>query len=186
MKTLFVALVALLFAFFIGCQSSITDPVSENTNMTGTVEDETIAYKDAVSYWPGVIRLDGSICEPIHNTCNTTLIAGVIRYDIKPILTGGHTIRALKVGLYVNAEFKPNFSETSGPWRVYGRTEDIVSLRASNQEVYTLNKNFLLGNTGDYRLILALKFEVNEKVVKLVSMELRNNYSVVPIGDPEW
>jgi len=45
MKTLFVALVALLFAFFIGCQSSITDPVSETTNMAGTVDEETFLTK---------------------------------------------------------------------------------------------------------------------------------------------
>jgi hypothetical protein len=186
MKTLFVSLVVLLFAFFIGCQNSITDPVSETTNMTATVEDETVAYKDAVSLWPGVIKLDENICEPIHNTCNTTLIAGVIKYDIKPIRAGHHLVTALKVGIYINAELKSGFNDSDGPWRVFGMTEDYVYLSTSNQEVYTLNKEFFVRNTGNYRLILALRFEVHEKVVKLVSMELRNYYTVFPIGDPQW
>lgn len=186
MKTLFVSLVALLFAFFIGCQNSITDPVSENTNMTATVQDETIAYKDAVSLWPGVIKLDGNICEPIHNTCDVTLISGIIRYNIKPIRAGHHLITALNVGVYINAELKSGFDDTDGPWRVFGMTQELVYLPTSNQEVYTLDKEFFVRNTGNYRLILALKFEVNEKVAKLISMELRNYYTVVPIGDPQW
>jgi hypothetical protein len=185
MKTLFVAFVALLFAFFIGCQNSITDPVSENTNMTGTVDEETVAYKDAVSMWPGLIELGGSICEPIHNTCNTTLIAGVIRYDIKPIITGNHTVRALKVGLYVKAEFKPNFGETNGPWRVFGMTQDIVYLSNSGGRFYTLDKEFLLTNTGDYRLKLVLKFKVSKSALVLISMDVKK-CAEQPIGDPEW
>jgi len=185
MKTLFVALVALLFAFFIGCQNSITDPVSETTNMAGTVDEETVAYKDAVSMWPGVIELDGSICEPIHNTCNTTLIGGVIRYDIKPLPPRRHFIPKLKVGVYVNAEFKPNFTETSGPWRVFGMTQDIVYLSTSGEEFYTLDKEFLLTNTGDYRLKLVLRFKVSKSALVLISMDLKK-CAYVPIGDPEW
>jgi hypothetical protein len=186
MKTLFVAFAALLFAFFLGCQSSITDPVvSEQSNMTATVDEETFAFKDAISCWPGFIKLDGNICEPIHNTCNTTLIAGVIRYDIKPIITGNHTVRALRVGLYINAEFKPNFDETNGPWRVFGMTQDIVSLRASNGEVYTLDKEFLVTNTDNYRLKLALSFKVTKNDLTIISMELKKRADI-PIGDPEY
>ena len=61
MKTLFVALVALLFAFFLGCQSSITDPVApDQTNLASAVDQETFAYKDVISTWPGLIRINTS------------------------------------------------------------------------------------------------------------------------------
>ncbi|HEY6436132.1 MAG TPA: hypothetical protein VIY47_06055 [Ignavibacteriaceae bacterium] len=186
MKNLFVALLALLFAFFLGCQSSITDPVvSEPTQFTDSAQEETIVYKDAVSMWPGVIKLDGSVREPIHNTSNTTLISGLVRYYIKPIRAGHHMITAVKVGVFVNAGFKRNFAETSAPWRVNGMTEETVYLLTTDHEVYTLDKEFLLTNTGDYRLKLALRFQVNEKDLKLISMELKKSPDVSS-GDTEF
>jgi len=185
MKTLFVAFVALLFAFFIGCQSSITDPVSENTNMTGTTDDETFVYKESVSAWPGVIRFDKDICEPIHNTCNTTVIGGVIRYkvdasrmpyDTEPI--------SKKVSIYINAEIKSGFGGVNGAWIVFGRTEKIVYLPTPNDQIYTFEKEFTVKNTGNFCLKLAVKFELVNKSVKLVSMILRK-CAELPIGDPE-
>lgn len=186
MKTLFISLVAVLFAFFLGCQNSITDPVvPETTNIAGTVDEETVAYKDAVSLWPGVIKLEESICEPIHNTCNTTFIGGVIRYDIKPLPPRHRFQPTLKVGVYINAEFKSNFFETVDPWRVYGMTEDIIYFSAAEQEFYTLDKEFLLTNTGDYRLKLVLRFRVSKTALVLISMDLKK-CADVPIGDPEY
>ena len=60
MKTLFVALVALLFAFFLGCQSSITDLRSQAIqNSWGSASEETFAYKDAFNFkYPELIRLE--------------------------------------------------------------------------------------------------------------------------------
>ena len=186
MKTLFVALVALLFAFFIGCQSSITDPVSDNTNMTGTVEDETIAYKDAVSYWPGVIKFDTDICEPIHNTCNTTVIGGVIRYKVEKltIIPAVEPINR-KVSIYINAEIKSGFGGEHGPWAVFGFSEELFYWSTTNDPVYIFEKEFAVKNTGDVKLKLAVKFEVINRSVKLASMILRK-CADVPIGDPEW
>jgi hypothetical protein len=186
MKTLFISLVAVLFAFFLGCQNSITDPVvPESTNIAGAVDEETFAYKDAVSLWPGLIKLDESICEPIHNTCNTTLIGGVLRYDIKGLPPRHRFIPTLKVGIYINAEFKSNLFETANTWRVYGMTEDIVYFSAAEQQFYNLDKEFLLTNTGDYRLKLVLKFKVYKNYLELVSMDLKNRGDVA-IGDPEY
>lgn len=186
MKTLFVSLVAVLFAFFAGCQNSITDPVvPESTNVAGTVDEETVAYKDAISSWPGIIKLDESICEPIHNTCNTTLIGGVIRYNIQGLPPRHRFIPVLKVGIYINVEFKSNLFETADTWRVNGRTEDIIYFTAADQQFYNLDKEFLLTNTGDYRLKLVLKFKVYKKSLELVSMELKNRGDVA-IGDPEY
>ena len=56
MKTLFVALVALLFAFFIGCQSSVTDPeVPESNEYIGYTDEESFAYKDVFTFtYPNV------------------------------------------------------------------------------------------------------------------------------------
>ena len=171
MKTLFVALVALLFAFFLGCQSSITDPVLENTN-----------YKDAVSYWPGVINFDTDICEPIHNTCNTTVIAGVIRYKIDKFTIPSATEPVnRKVSIYINATVKG----LDAVWTVYGMSEEIVYLSNINEQVYIFDKEFAVRPTGhNFKLKLVVKFELDGKSVNLVSMELRL-CNDIPIGDPE-
>jgi hypothetical protein len=187
MKTLFVALVALLFAFFIGCQSSITDPVSETTNIAGTLDEESFAYKDAVSVWPGVIDFNTDICEPIHNTCNTTVIAGVVRYKVDKFRVPYATEPVnRKVSIYINAKIKYGFGgETGRPWIVFGMSEEIFYWSTTYDYVYIFEKEFAVRNTGDLRLKLVVKFEVIGTNVKIASMVLRKCADVV-IGDPEF
>ena len=187
MKTLFVALVALLFAFFLGCQSSITDPeVPESNPFVSSTDEESFAYKDAVSVWPGVINIKTDICEPIHNTCNTTVIAGVIRYKVEKYTIPSATEPVnRKVSIYINAQIKSGFGHENGLWTVFGFSEEIFYWSTTNDQVYLFEKEFAVRNTGDFRLKLAVKFEVSGTSVKLVSMVLRKCADVA-IGDPEY
>jgi len=183
MKTLFVALVALLFAFFLGCQNSITDPeVPESNPFVSSTDEESFTYKDAVSYWPGVINLHTDICEPIHNTCNTTVIAGVIRYKVDKFLIPSATEPVnRKVSIYINAQIKSGFGHGNGLWTVFGFSEEIFYWSATNSRGYIFEKEFAVRNTGIYRLKLAVKFEVIGTSVNIVSMNLKLAPGQLPI-----
>ena len=90
-----------------------------------------------------------------------------------------------KVSIYINAEIKSGFGGENGPWTVFGFSEEIVYWSTTNDQVYIFEKEFAVKNTGDVKLKLAVKFEVINRSVKLVSMILRK-CADVPIGDPEW
>ena len=163
MKTLFVSLVALLFAFFIGCQSSITDPaLSENTAIA---EEEEMAFKDAVSSFPGLIKLDGNLFDPIHLPYPVQM-EGTIRYNLE-MLT--NIDQALKVSIYINATLKSGCPGQNKHWMVYGLTEDVLTSYTNR----ILEKSFEVRNTGNCNYKFVLRFKVNEKEVILISTELK-------------
>jgi len=202
MKTLFVALVALLFAFFIGCQSSITDPVSETTNMAGTVDEETFAYKDVFTFtYPNVIKLSGSIYDPSHRLNALAEIEGVVRYGFQEVNSGTpgekyvdinkikpsdiSPSKKLKVNLFVDAVLKPNCVIHNQPWTVKKAAEQIVTVNAANQSVVYIQKSFRVSNTCCAPLNLIFKFEVFGRELRLVSMELKLVDGSEPIEDEE-
>ena len=191
MKTLFVSLAALLFAFFLGCQNSITDPVvPESTEFVGNAEEETSAYKDVFNFnYPEMIKLDGTLFDPSHRLNSFAEIKGVVRYGIKEVNSGtpAEKIREfykvtpggispdknLKVKLYVDAALKVNCPRHNQPWTVKKAAEQIVTVSSANQSVIYFQKSFRVENTCCAPLNLIMKFEVNERALKLVSMELK-------------
>jgi len=186
MKTLFVALVAILFAFFLGCQSSITDPeVLEPTKFVGASEQENSAYKDALSYYPGTIKLDGMLYDPSHHFNSFAEINGIVRYRLEQTNTAKRPPRsAIKVQLYINAELIGGHTGKKLPWTVNGTSEDIIYTSPTNQAVYCLEKAFRVKNTCCNTLNLVLKFKVAEKLLTLESMHLMTaNTRILPIGD---
>ena len=186
MKTLFVSFAALIFVFFVGCQSSITDPVEqESQNSSFTAEQENYTSKDAASVWPGTIKINGTLCDPVNNTCNTE-INGVLKYKIIPVRAGNHPPTAYKVRLYINAKLKNAFTEPSGPWNVFGMSDDIVFLVNSNQGIYIFEKEFEVHNPMNWGYKLVLGFQVTPNDLKLVSMELKKSSAWEPIGDPRY
>jgi hypothetical protein len=162
MKTLFVWLVALLFAFFLGCQNSITDPVvTDNSEYIGTSEEE-IAFKDAVSAFPGLIKLDGNLFDPLH-PAYAVQIDGIIRYKLELL-----NQEALKVIIYINASLKSGCPGQNKHWMVYGLTEDVL-----HSTTGILEKSFDVKNTCNCHFKLVLRLKVNEKEVILISAELK-------------
>jgi hypothetical protein len=196
MKTLFVALVALLFAFFLGCQSSITDPeLLEPTKFIGTYEDNSMDKDWFTVQYPNAIKLEGSMFDPSHN--NYAAIEGVVRYGSKQVNIGssGESIedfykvkpsgispdKRLKFNLYVDAVLKAYCPVHNHPWTVKKASEQIVTVSPSNPSVIYIEKSFRVKNTCCAALDLVLKFEVFERELKLVSMQLKLVPGQLPI-----
>jgi len=190
MKTLFVALVALLFAFFLGCQSSITDPeVTDHTKFFGSAGEETFTYKDVFnSKYPNLLKLQGTLLDPSHRPNAYAEISGVVRYGIREVKGGttaqippefykvapsGTPDKQFKVDLYVDADLKGGHYRPNHPWGVQKAADQIVNIKSAHQSAIYIEKSFRVKNTCCAPLDLVLKFEVNEKELKLVSMELK-------------
>jgi hypothetical protein len=184
MKTLVGSLVVLVFAFFIGCQNSITDPVvPDQTNYNNTAVEETVAYKDAITEantWPGLIRLHNVIYDPSHPSLIVKLI-GNIRYKIEPgTASGGYTDRKVKVSIFNDIEVR------SGCPRQHV-TPSVRSFAFANVKISTVDelnyieKSFIVRNTCCGQLTLVLKFGVRENDIFLVSSTLNPRGGWFPI-----
>ena len=198
MKALIVSLVFLGFAFFIGCQDSITDPITEPTYSSYSTDEDITFSKDWLTFhYPNVISLEGTLLDPSQRPNGYVEISGVVRYSIKevyhsesdtdPILSISKNSPAttpplsnLKVDLYVKADFKGVNNEYE-PWKVLKKDAVIVSRSASSERVYIFEKSFRVQNTTHASLDLVLKFEVRNKSMKLVSQSLRLVTGVAPI-----
>jgi hypothetical protein len=203
MKTLFVALVALLFAFFLGCQSTITDPeVLEPTKFFGFSEQENSIYKDAFTFkYPNVIRLEGSLYDPSHRLNSLAEIDGVVRYGFQKVndVTPGEKVidinkvkpsdispnKKFKVNIFVDALLKANCPIHNQRWTVKKAAEQIVTVNATNESVIYIEKSFRVKNTCCAPLDLVVKFKVSSIKLILVSMELKLVSGVSPIIDHE-
>ena len=187
MKTLFISIVALFFAFLIGCQeNSITDPVMDNTGTEFTTPTASDIDKDLISTYPGVIILEGMLYDPSHQLNSFAEIKGIVKYRLDQINTDKRPPRpAIKVQLYVNAAIRGYHTGHNRPWTVNKAAEDIVYMSPTAQSVYFLEKSFRVSNSCCAPLNLVLKFQVDEKVVTLVSMELKKVPGLLFIPDPE-
>lgn len=202
MKTLFVSLVALLFAFFLGCESSVTDPeMTMPTKLIGNAQQETFAFKDVLNAtYPNVIKLKGLLWDPSHRLNSFAEIDGVVRYGFKKVSNEstaqipidiykvGSDItpdKKIKVDLYVDAALKSQCPLNNGAWTVKNTADEIITVNTANQVVTYIQKSFRLKNTCCAPLNLVLKFEVNKSELKLVSMELKLAMRLEPIIDQE-
>lgn len=201
MKTLFVALVALLFAFFLGCQSSITDPeITDNTKFFGSADENTFAYKDAFHFkYPDQLKLEGTLLDPSHRLNSYADISGSVSYGVREV-NGGSVVfnttefyktapsgtpdKKFKVDLFVNADLKGG-CPGHNCWEVKKAAEQTVIVNSTNQSAIFIQKSFRVKNTCCAPLDLIVKFEVDGKELKLASMELKLVAGVLPIIDQE-
>lgn len=191
MKKLLYSLVVFSVLLLIGCQeNSITDPVSNDTNLNLATTEQSFLDKDIISSYPGVIKLEGTLFDPSHYF-NSVNISGVVRYSLDKVkLDRIPEDIPIKVRLYVNAELNGgvfqkvnNGTSQDLVWFVNGTSEDFVYTSASNESVYYLEKSFRVKNNP---LNLVLKFKVDEKSLTMVSMRLvKIKISDLPIPDPE-
>lgn len=163
MKALFVSLVALLFAFFIGCQNSLTDPIVPDQENTAAISEED-AFKDAASTYPGFIELNGNLFDQLHPGFDVQ-IAGVIKYNT--VLLNGD-LPYMKVYMYINADLKSCCPGHNQHMKVLGMTEDILYTPTK-----ILEKSFEVRNTCKCHYKLVLRFKVNQDGVFLISKELK-------------
>jgi len=190
MKTLFVALVALMFAFFLGCQSSITDPeITDNTKFFGSADENTYAYKDAFHFkYPNQLKLEGTLLDPSHRLNSYANIIGSVSYGVREVKGGsvafntpeffktapsGTPNKNFKVDLFVNADLKGGCPGHNHCWEVKKAAEQTVIINSANQSAIFIQKSFRVKDTCCAPLDLILKFEVDGKKLRLVSMELK-------------
>jgi hypothetical protein len=174
MKTLFASLVAIFLAFFIGCQeSSITDPVSNDAGWNLSTAD-----KDVNHYYPGAIKLEGWLSDPINpsNTISGTVkMNGVAKYKLELVQfdpAPPAPQSAIKVKLNVKAELYNRYSnQDEHVWFVTGTSEDLV-IRKADQQFYFLEKSFRVHKGTGPALDLVLKFRVTERELVLESSRL--------------
>lgn len=179
MKALFVSLAVLLFAFFLGCENSITDPAA-NT--------ESYASKDYTSTFPGFIELKARLEDPRTNVNTDVDLKGAIKYKVEivyPNETSSGNLSAYRVNLNIDALLKSRCPADDEFWKVQNRSVDLVYKIDPLETVYYLNKSFRVQSKCPSPIDLLIKFEVNDKSLKIVSMELKvvNGWSIV--GDPE-
>lgn len=185
MKTLFVALVTFLFALIIGCQeSSITDPVSNDTEINSKVAESNYLDKDIASYYPGVIKLDALLPDPSHFLNSFARIKGTVRYRVDETYMQKQSTpapNAINVKLLVNAQLFGESPKPVSPWIVTGTSVDVMYKTHNGLANYILEKSFRVRDTS---LNLILKFGVYKKSVKLISMVLKRVPGLVQIPDP--
>ncbi len=187
MKTLFVFLAAIFFAFFIGCQeNSITDPVD-----SGTTEQENIFSKDLFTFtYPNVIKLDDMAYDPSHRLNSYAEISGVVRYGIQNIKKGNifsnygtPPDKKYKVSIYVNAELKGGCNPDSQIWTVKKSFSYIVSVNSADQSFISFEKTFRVTNTCCAPLNLVLQFQLVDQELILTSTMLKLANGLFPNRD---
>lgn len=187
MKTLIVSLVALLFAFFIGCQeNSITDPAAENSSSGTEVSNTLNIDKDILSYYYKDIKIDNVLYDPSHPLNSNAKIYGTVRYRIDDLKIDKSNL--VKVGLYVNATLKGGCTLSKKAWTVNCTREAIVDVSNTTiNDAKIFEKAFGVCNCCCHPLKLVIKFELNDdRALNVVSMRLELAEVGEPIGDPSF
>jgi hypothetical protein len=176
-----------MFAFFLGCQSSITDPeITDNTKFFGSADENTYAYKDAFHFkYPNQLNLEGTLVDPSHRPNGYANITGSVSYGIREVKGGsvafnttefyktapsGTPDKKFKVDLFVDADLKGGHNHA---WSVEKAAAQTIIINSANQSTTYIQKSFRVKNTCCAPLDLVLKFQVDGKGLKLVSMELK-------------
>jgi hypothetical protein len=186
MKTLFVFSIAFLFAFFLGCESTVNDPLdSDNESNTGYTE--TVAYKDIISYYSKSVRLGGMLLDPSHPMNSTAEIKGIVRYRIDrnftdPGNTG--TGKFIRIQMYIDARVIGGCNGFEHPWTVLQATNDLINITFNYDPAWNLQKTIRVRGTCCCPLNLVLKFKIEDKELKLYSMHLKKVPGLVRVGDP--
>ncbi len=186
MKTTIVSLTAILFAFFLGCQdSSITDPVSNDSAISPFTTESVPLDKDVISYYPSIIKLEGLIFDPIHRLNSYAKIKGVVRYRFDKIqFEKRSAYSGVKFSLYINAELKSDCPNSTQAWTVNERNHAIINISSFSPLVNYFEKSFRVYNTCCGSLNLLLKFRSVDNTLSVESMRLEKVKSLwTPVED---
>jgi hypothetical protein len=173
MKTLFVTPVALLFAFFLGCQSSITDPVElESTKFLGSMEEETSAYKDVASLYPGIINVNATILDESVPS-NTVDVIGTIRYKLESV-DADESVHStiVKVKLFVDTDLTSN-DPAQAPWVLYSTDEDVVTVLSKDHANVILEKKYEIMNVQMTPIEVVLTFNISNNSMSLAVIDYK-------------
>lgn len=162
MKTLFVATAALLFAFFLGCESTITEPVQfENTKFFSAGEEDASAYKDRARMFPDVVSLEATIIDekPAGNTAYDLI--GSVRYKVESTDAPGETkYPIVKVKLFVNADITSS-EPGQDLWVLSSTDVEVVSPPVNVSAFIVFEKTYEIVNVQGTYVEVTLNFTVS-------------------------
>lgn len=171
MKTLFVSLVVLFFAFFLGCQSSVTDPLApDNTNNI---------VKDAARCVPGVIKLEATMLNEQPTDAGEFNVDGWIKYNLE--LTdadAGTPTLLVKVSMTMIADFT-NEVDNQSPWKVKSSATEIVYVPSAGNAFTTFKKTFKVTNAKGKQIEIKPRFQVSSSALAVETIDvtsLSNEY----------
>ena len=164
MKTLFISLVAISIAFFVGCQNSITDPIfseySSNIN------------KDAARLVTGVIKLDATKLNEQPKDAGDYNIDGWIKYNLESTpAPEGTPSTQVKVSMTMTADFTSE-ADNQSPWKVKSTATQIVYVPNAGNAFKTFKKTFKVVNVKGHQLEIKPKFKVNASSLAVESIEV--------------
>jgi len=172
MKTLFISLVALLFAFFLGCQeSSITDPVSNDTELNiGAVD------KNIINYYPQSIVVRDKVLDPSHPNRGLTAISGLVRYNsemyesLDP--TGPRYRKGVNIRGYVDLTLDPDCPIHGGNMKVIAQFDQNLFFSNASEIILYFHEAFRVSKSCCKPLIVQIKFRVYDKKMEVASIRL--------------
>jgi hypothetical protein len=163
-----------VFAFFIGCQNTITDPVVPDQDSYNSPAGENVTYKTIISTWPGYIRLHHDVFDPSHPQLDGVLLNGMIKYKMDSrVPSQDETYLDMKVNIFVDTEIRSGCPRQKCTPSVTAFVNEKVRLSSTNDEVYNVEKVFVVSNPCCGAIKLVLTFGIQKDNVTLLSYVIR-------------
>jgi hypothetical protein len=181
MKNLFVALVALLFAFFLGCQSTITEPVEmEHTKFLNAGDENVLANKDHKSMFPDVANLEATIID--EKTAGNTAydLVGSVRYKVESTDALEATKYSIvKVELFVNADITSS-DPGQGPWVLTSTDVELVSPPANVNAFKILEKQYKVVNVQGTYIEVTVNYTISGSSISTQVVNIKKIENIDP------
>jgi hypothetical protein len=155
MKTLFVCLVAFLFAFIIGCQENMLN------------EPQTSLEKKTDSINRNTIKICCEVRDPQAGVCN---LSGYVNYAHQVINRTMNPMGLYEISLYLEMDSKlcDKLGMVHLEWRIQGKSNDIVYV--SEEGILLVEKTYWITNRSD--VVLLVQYLVTTNGVGISSVNL--------------
>ncbi len=185
MKTLFVSLAAITFAFFIGCESSITDPtvplIGGDSKFKGAIEESNHTYnKDKARCFQDIIKVKATIIDEKSAGNVNFDVAGTVLYNISSTDANEGTSKELvKVKLTLNADITSS-NPGQVPWKVKSTATEVVFV-PSNQYAFTiLELPYEIVNVQGTKIELKFKYRIYHTTLALEVVDITKLSNEMP------
>lgn len=161
MKTLFILLAALIFAFFLGCESTINGPTEfEHRKFFGATDQNDHAYKDMARSISDIYNLYATIIDESPAGNVNYDIAGTIIYKLSSTDANEGTAGSIvKVKLDIVADVKSN-DPGQGIWKVRRTTIESVFVPNVVSAYTVLEVPYEIVNTHGVKIEVTVKYNI--------------------------
>lgn len=174
MKTLFVMLVAFLFAFVIGCQeSSITDPTTNEEEMN---QFNSNGIEKSSNFYSDEVEVKEAISDPSHPNGRLTLVYGYIKYRVTyPKIAGpGRSIErnAIVVNGFIDLNLDADCPEIDSNMKVTSWFVHKIPFTYTDNLNKSFYRSFKVNGSCCKPLTLIVGLRLTGKVLEVVSLGL--------------